>query len=87
MKRPGRRTRRSKPKKDLERKRGGAYIGAMRALAPLPAFLLLAAAACSRPVPDARVEYRSADESFSASLPGGWKVDDSPGLRTFKAKP
>lgn len=37
------------------------------------------AAACSRPAPDAPAEYRPADDSFSASLPGGWKVDDSPG--------
>lgn len=40
---------------------------------------VLAAAACTRPAPDAPAEYRSADESFSASLPGGWKVDDTPG--------
>jgi hypothetical protein len=40
---------------------------------------VLAAAACSRPAPDAPAEYRPADDAFSASLPGGWKVDDSPG--------
>ncbi|MDD5302524.1 MAG: hypothetical protein PHS14_05375 [Elusimicrobia bacterium] len=39
---------------------------------------LLAAAACSRPAPNAPAEYRPADDSFSATLPGGWKVDDSP---------
>jgi len=39
----------------------------------------LAAAACSRPAPNAPAEYRPADESFSAAMPGGWKVDDSPG--------
>lgn len=39
----------------------------------------LAAAACSRPSPYAPAEYRPADDSFSATLPGGWKVDDSPG--------
>lgn len=38
----------------------------------------LAASACSRPAPDAPAEYRPADDSFSATLPGGWKVDDSP---------
>lgn len=36
------------------------------------------AAACSRPAPNAPSEYRPADDSFSAALPGGWKVDDSP---------
>ncbi len=43
-------------------------------------FLLiaLAAAACSRPGPNAPAEYRARDNSFIASLPGGWKVDDSP---------
>lgn len=40
---------------------------------------LLAAAACTRPSPDASAEYRPEDASFTASLPGGWKVDDSPG--------
>ncbi len=39
---------------------------------------VLAAAACSRPAPNAPVEYRPADDSFSASLPGDWKVDDGP---------
>ena len=41
--------------------------------------IALAAAACSRPGPNAPAEYRPADGSFSASLPGGWKVDDSLG--------
>lgn len=43
-------------------------------------FLLiaLAATACSRPTPNAPAQYRSLDDSFTASLPGGWKVDDSP---------
>ena len=36
------------------------------------------AAACSRPAPDAAADYRPDDDSFSAALPGGWKVDDSP---------
>ncbi|MDP3544109.1 MAG: hypothetical protein Q8T11_16705 [Elusimicrobiota bacterium] len=40
--------------------------------------IALAAAACSRPAPDAPADYRPDDESFSATLPGGWKVDDSP---------
>lgn len=39
----------------------------------------LAVAACSRPAPNAPAEYRPADDSFSATLPGDWKVDDSPG--------
>ena len=36
------------------------------------------AAACSRPAPQAPAQYRPVDESFSAALPGDWKVDDSP---------
>jgi hypothetical protein len=39
----------------------------------------LAVLACSRPAANAPAEYRPADDSFSATLPGGWKVDDSPG--------
>ena len=46
--------------------------------------LLLCASACSRPAPapvssDGPISYAAPDESFTASLPGGWKVDDSPG--------
>lgn len=42
--------------------------------------LLIAAlaAACSRPAPNAPAEYLPPDESFTATMPGGWKVDDSP---------
>ena len=36
------------------------------------------AAACSRPSADTPAEYLPADQSFSATLPGGWKVDDGP---------
>ena len=48
----------------------------------LAAVLLLCAAACSKPAPvpgGAPAGYVAPDGSFSASLPGGWKVDDSPG--------
>jgi hypothetical protein len=41
-------------------------------------FAALALAACSRRAPNAPAEYRPADASFSATLPGGWKVDDAP---------
>lgn len=41
--------------------------------------LALLAVACTRPSPDGSAEYRPEDESFTATLPGGWKVDDSPG--------
>lgn len=41
-------------------------------------FIALAAAACSRPGPNAPASYRPADDSFSATLPGRWKVDDAP---------
>lgn len=40
---------------------------------------VLAALACSRPAAITPAEYRPADNSFSATVPGGWKVDDSPG--------
>lgn len=40
---------------------------------------LLLSAACSRPAPGAPAEYAPSDGSFSARLPGGWKVDESPG--------
>jgi|CXWL01.1.fsa_nt_gi hypothetical protein len=40
--------------------------------------IALATAACSRPSLNAPAEYRARDDSFAASLPGGWKVDDSP---------
>lgn len=40
----------------------------------------LAAAACARTsAPGAPVDYSPADGSFSAALPGGWKVDDAAG--------
>lgn len=37
----------------------------------------LLACACARPSPDAPVSYRPADGAFSASLPGGWRVDET----------
>lgn len=42
-------------------------------------FLLavLALSACGRPAPDAPASYSPADGSFSASLPGGWRVDET----------
>jgi hypothetical protein len=48
----------------------------------LAAAVLLLAAACSKPAPfpgSASAEYSAPDGSFTARLPGGWKVDDSPG--------
>lgn len=48
----------------------------------LAAVLLMCAAACSKPAPvpgGAPAEYVAPDKSFTASLPGGWKVDDAPG--------
>lgn len=42
--------------------------------------LLLAAlglSACARPAPDAPASYAPADGSFSVSLPGGWRVDET----------
>lgn len=42
--------------------------------------LLLGAAACSRPAATgALIEYAAPDGSFTARLPGGWRVDDAPG--------
>ncbi|MDD5657307.1 MAG: hypothetical protein PHF00_08655 [Elusimicrobia bacterium] len=41
---------------------------------------VLLAAACGRaPKPDEPVSYRAPDGSFSALLPAGWRVDESPG--------
>lgn len=42
--------------------------------------LLLAAlglSACARPAPDAPASYAPADGSFTVSLPGGWRVDET----------
>lgn len=40
---------------------------------------LAAAAACSKPpAPGAPADYRARDGSFSAAVPGNWRVDDSP---------
>jgi hypothetical protein len=42
--------------------------------------LLLAAlllAACGRPAPDAPASYSAPDGAFTASLPGGWRVDET----------
>ena len=46
------------------------------------AALLLCAAGCSKPAPPpggAPVVYTAPDGSFSATLPGGWRMDDAPG--------
>lgn len=53
----------------------------MRLSAAVLAVLL--GAACSRPAPapgGAVLEYSAPDGSFASRLPGGWKVDDSPGV-------
>lgn len=47
----------------------------MRLLLALALFL----AACRQTAPDAPVGYRPADGSFTAAMPGDWKVDDGPG--------
>lgn len=49
---------------------------------PLAVAVLLLAGACSKPAPapgGPSTEYAARDGSFTARLPGGWKVDDSPG--------
>lgn len=43
----------------------------------LPLLLALALAACGRPAPDAPAAYAPADGSFTVSLPGGWRVDET----------
>lgn len=40
---------------------------------------VLLAAACARTDPNGPALYVSRDDAFSATLPGGWRVDDSPG--------
>ncbi|MBI3566176.1 MAG: hypothetical protein HY079_13345 [Elusimicrobia bacterium] len=48
----------------------------------LVALLLLLPAACRKapaPAPSAPVDYRPADGSFSARVPGDWRVEDAPG--------
>lgn len=45
---------------------------------------LLLAAACTRaPAPDSPAEYVPDDGAYTASLPGGWKVDDGPDSAAF----
>jgi hypothetical protein len=53
----------------------------MRILAAVLAASLVAACSRSAPAPGGAVlEYAAPDGSFTSRLPGGWKVDDAPGV-------